>query len=78
MPTLTRGDQLLHRTQQQVLRRFTRRWTHENAIQTYGGRCPACIQGTPPNMTAAAWHSFHVPLVSDAEWALGPFFLCQS
>ncbi len=78
--TIIRGDQLSPQLRAEVLRRFVHRWTHENARQTYGGKCPGCAQaGNLPRHTApkgklgrrytlAEWHAHHTPLVSDAQW----------
>lgn len=79
---LVRGDKLTVGQQQQVLAQFTHRWTHENARQTYGGKCSACEQtgspafiaighklpGGPRVYTREQWHAYHVPLISDREW----------
>jgi hypothetical protein len=44
MSRYVRGDKLPHRLQREVLAKYVHRWTHENASQTYGGRCPGCVQ----------------------------------
>ncbi len=81
MPRYIRGDRLPLSLQRDVLARYVHRWTHENARQTYGGRCPGCAQAAPFPMicgqalphgpisyTEAAWHAYHMPLTSDAAW----------
>lgn len=74
---LIRGDYLPPELKRQVLAAFVHRWTHENAQQTYGGRCPACVQQQQcvgrqkvqgKEWREADWHAYHKPLVSDAEW----------
>lgn len=67
-------------TRQQVLRQFVHRWTHENAKQTYGGKCPGCEQATRggciitgqketlKKWTREEWHAYHTPLTTDADW----------
>lgn len=80
MPVI-RGDLLPVRLQQEVLAKFVHRWTHENARQTYKGRCPACAQAAPfpyvcgqklpdgPKVyTEAQWHAFHAPIRTDEQW----------
>ncbi len=74
------GDKLPARLQREVLARFVHRWTHENAKQTYGGKCPGCEQSTrggfivtgtpdkPKAWTREEWHAYHKPLTTDAEW----------
>jgi hypothetical protein len=44
MPMLVKGSELTPEQRSQVLAAFVHRHTHENARQTYGGRCPACEQ----------------------------------
>ena len=76
-----RGDKLTPQLQRWVLAKYVHRWTHENAQQTYGGRCPACAQVShwpyvcgqalpdgPHVYTQEQWHAYHSPLISDAEW----------
>ena len=63
---LIRGDKLTPAQRAEVLRVFVHRWTHENARQTYGGRCPGCVQS--PMKANGAWHQNHAPIVSDDEW----------
>lgn len=69
---LMRGDRLTAAVRKQVLAAFVHRWTHENAKQTYGGGCPACIQhrqcGGSVSVDGKPWHEYHVPLVTDQEW----------
>jgi hypothetical protein len=78
---LIQGSALNDQQRQQVLARFVHRWTHENAKQSYGGRCPACEQVAPfpyvcgkalpdgPKVyTRQQWHAYHKPLTSDAQW----------
>jgi hypothetical protein len=67
---LVKGPELPPDLKADVLRCFVHRWTHENAKQTYGGRCPACVQRAPDplEVNGVPWHEYHVPLVSDAEW----------
>lgn len=68
---LIRGDQLTDRQREEVLRVFVLRWTHENAKQTYHGRCPACEQARACRvfpLPYSGWHARHAPLVSDVEW----------
>lgn len=77
---LIRGDKLPAKARDAVLRAYTHRWTHENAQQTYGGKCPACEQakrngvvttGTkdaPKIWPISEWHAYHAPLTTDAEW----------
>lgn len=53
---------------------FSHRWTHENAKQHYGGKCPACVQrfqcepAAAPDVNGMPWHEYHAPLTSDDEW----------
>lgn len=82
MATFIRGDQLSPALRTEVLRRYVHRWTHENARQTYGGKCPGCEQSTrngrivtggAPGIpvkvwTRAEWHAYHVPLITDDQW----------
>lgn len=69
---LISGYRLSASQRQQVLAAFVHRWTFENAKQTYGGRCPACVQqrqrGGAPEVDGTPWHEFHVPLISDEQW----------
>jgi hypothetical protein len=72
---LIRGDRLDYGQRQIVLAAFLMRWTHENAMRTYGGSCPACVQsggnrrvGNPNVEGAATWHEYHRPLTTDDEW----------
>jgi len=69
---LARGDRLTAALRRQVLAAFVHRWTHENAKQTYNGRCPACVQqrqcGGDMVVDGKPWHEYHVPLVTDQEW----------
>lgn len=77
---LITGDQLNDQQRRQVLAAYVHRWTHENAKQTYQGRCPACVQSggdhevvLPPGQAGAGevrkrWHDQHLPMVSDREW----------
>jgi hypothetical protein len=77
---LIHGTELTPAQRALVLRAFVHRWTHENAQQTYGGKCPGCEQSTrggyivtgpadaPKAWTRAEWHAYHAPLTSDAEW----------
>lgn len=66
------GNQLSATERSKALGRFVYRWTHENAQQTYGGKCPACEQSSRRygngSMTRTQWHAYHAPLISDAEW----------
>lgn len=88
---LITGDKLSADTRREVLARFVHRWTHENARQTHGGKCPGCEQsGNFPRhaapkgqigrqFTREEWHAHHTPLVSDAEWlATHAFHVTQS
>ena len=75
--TYTLGSSLLSSTRADVLRRFVHRWTHENAKQTYGGRCPACEQSTNAAMSREAWHAYHAPMVSDTEWLAAHSFVTR-
>ena len=66
---LLRGDKLSHTQRKQVLSAFVHRWTHENAKQSYGGKCPGCAQHTGSEaVNGIPWHDYHAPLVSDEEW----------
>jgi hypothetical protein len=73
---LIKGTDLNASQRQQVLAAFVHRHTHENARQTYQGRCPACVQQAQcgGNMEAERdgvvipWHEYHVPLKTDEEW----------
>ena len=69
---LIKGDKLNDKQRREVLERFVHRWTHENAKQTYGGRCPACEQrrltGGTDDVNGVPWHDYHQPLTTDAEW----------
>jgi len=69
---LVRGDRLTAAVRKHVLAAFVHRWTHDNARQTYNGRCPACVQQRQcgGNMTVEGkpWHECHVALVTDDEW----------
>lgn len=78
---LIKGADLTAEQRKQVLAAFVHRWTHENAQQTYGGRCPACAQRPggngeiviPAGQQSATevrklWHDHHVKVVSDQEW----------
>lgn len=80
---LIRGDKLNGNQRRLVLARFVHRHTHENARQTYGGRCPACVQqrqcgGAMMLATADGrvipWHEYHAPLQTDDEWLAGHAF----
>jgi hypothetical protein len=83
---LLKGIDLTDRQRAQVLATYVQRWTHENARQTYGGRCPGCVQSGPfPGVlrgqpsdgrvwTEAEWHAYHVPLMSDAAWVAAHAF----
>lgn len=87
---LIKGIDLTPQQRAHVLAAFVHRWTHENARQTYGGKCPACEQsrgtcrGVPlmkvgPTQdlrpyTREEWHAYHKPLISDAEWLAGYAF----
>lgn len=48
MSMCMRGDHLGPALRAEVLRRYVHRGTHENARQTYGGKCPKCAQATDP------------------------------
>ncbi len=69
---LVRGDRLTTAQRRQVLSAFAHRWTHENAQQTYGGRCPACVQQRQCDgnmvVNGKPWHEQHVPLTTDEQW----------
>jgi hypothetical protein len=74
---LIRGDKLTAAQRAEVLRTYVHRWTHENAKQTYGGKCPGCEQSTCNHghivtgtkvWTRDEWHAYHVPLVTDEQW----------
>lgn len=77
---LIAGKKLNAQQREQVCRAFVRRWTHENARQSYGGKCPGCEQSTRGGRivtgprgaekvwTREEWHAYHVPLTSDDEW----------
>jgi hypothetical protein len=82
------GIDLRPEVQAEAKARFVHRWTHENAKQTYGGKCPGCEQaangghivtggapGFPKKVwTREEWHAYHIPLVSDAEWLASTSF----
>lgn len=78
---LIKGSNLNPSQKTLVLAAFVHRWTHENAAQSYGGKCPGCEQakikgrfivtGTPQHPTVwtrEAWHSYHQPLTTDEKW----------
>jgi hypothetical protein len=65
---LVRGDRLTASVRKAVLASFVHRWTHENAHQSYGGRCPACVQHRQCGGNSEPRHDYHVPLVTDEEW----------
>jgi hypothetical protein len=77
---LIKGADLNPDQRRAVLAAFVHRWTHENAVQTYRGQCPGCVQSggnreivIPAGQQAAGevrkmWHDHHVPLTTDAEW----------
>ena len=69
---LVRGDRLTAIQRHHVQAVFVHRWTHENARQTYSGRCPACVQqrqcGGNMEINDKPWHEHHVPLVTDEQW----------
>jgi len=69
---LVRGDRLTAALRRPVLAAFVHRWTHENAKQSYGGQCPACVQqrqcGGSMTVDGKPWHEYHLPLVTDAQW----------
>lgn len=58
---LITGSKLNPRQRSQVLFAFVHRWTHENSRQSYGGRCPACVQ-------SGLDHAYHAPIISDEQW----------
>lgn len=71
------GDRLTPSLRRAVLATFVHRWTHENARQSYSGRCPACVQrercGQLSTVTLSDgqivnWHDYHMPLQSDEDW----------
>jgi hypothetical protein len=63
------GSKLSRSQQSQVLSAFVYRWTFENALQSYGGKCPACEQ------SKRIWHGDHAPLTTDAKW-LAEYAFC--
>ena len=69
---LIRGDRLTDRQRAEVLRVFVHRWTVENTRQTYGGKCPACVQNRRiverDQALGVSWHARHAPLTTDQEW----------
>ncbi len=78
---LVAGTALTPAQRRLVCAAFVHRWTHENATQTYGGKCPACEQcgrfpyvcgealpNGPHVYTREEWHAYHTPLTTDAEW----------
>lgn len=67
---LVKGSNLSTPLRQEVLSQYIHRWTHENATQTYGGKCPACAQRDfrTTNMTQKQWHEYHVALITDEQW----------
>lgn len=80
---LIKGSDLNYSQRALVLAAFVHRTTHENARQSFGGRCPLCVLSPHPykpgrNYTEAGrkgaamsqeeWHAYHVPLTSDEEW----------
>ena len=76
------GSKLNPSQKREALACFVHRWTHENARQSYGGKCPACEQagrkgrietggaeGFPLKVwTREGWHAYHAPIVSDEQW----------
>lgn len=77
---LIAGRDLTEPQRRQVLAAFVHRWTNENAAQTYGRRCPACVQRYQCEPEAATevngvpWHDYHAPLTSDSNWLLAHAF----
>jgi hypothetical protein len=69
---LIRGIDLTPRQRQLVLNAFVHRWTDENARQTFGGHCPACVQQRQTKgamaINGVPWHDYHRPLMTDAKW----------
>ncbi len=76
---LITGAKLTPEQRKMVLGAFVLRWTRENSRQTYGGKCPGCVQSEPfPKVTGskgerrvwerAEWHAYHRPITTDAEW----------
>ncbi len=78
---LINGTALTPVQRKYVLAAFVHRWTHENARQTYDGKCPGCQQingGRFPAVTGPLgnrkvwereeWHAYHRPLETDEQW----------
>lgn len=72
---LIKGTDLTSAQRRMVLATFVHRWTHENAPQTYNGRCPACVQreqtggrSTDIMPDGQMWHQYHTHLTTDDEW----------
>jgi hypothetical protein len=76
---LIKGSALNAHQRNLVLAAFVHRWTHENAAQTYGGKCPACAQSSnpgtitlpddsPTGSITLSWHDYHHKLTTDQEW----------
>lgn len=76
------GTELKPSAQAEAKACFVHRWTHENAKQSYGGKCPGCEQSTRSGRiitggvpgiplkewTREEWHAYHVPLLTDEQW----------
>lgn len=62
---LIKGSQLNARQRALVLAAFVHRHTHENARQSYGGRCPNCAQSTHGGRIITGSRRGPVPL---REW----------
>ncbi len=68
---LIKGSALNAQQRKLVFAAYVHRWTHENAQQTYGGKCPACVQcggNYAQRVVEKSWHEHHAPLTTDQEW----------
>lgn len=71
MPKLIKGQDLTQEQKEQVLAKFTHRWTHENPHRVaVHGPCPFCDIKTPyVNTQTTNGHTHPTePLVTDEEW----------
>jgi len=69
---LINGKNLTPKQRSLVLAAFVRRWTVENAEQSFGGRCPACVQqkacGGAMEVNGKPFHEHHLALTTDEAW----------